>query len=136
MPIVTSTDPSQHQMLDPCLLGRPVHLLPQFARRLGEDLSGAMAAPVARRYWGPFQIDAIEFARAPQVAARWLGLATEYGAVAVAFERELLLGLLDCRYGRRGAAPAASAARDPAAERITSTEERLAVTLTEQLADV
>jgi flagellar motor switch protein FliM len=122
-------------MLDPCLLGRPVHLLPQFARRLGEDLSGAMAAPVARRYWGPFQVDAIEFARAPQqLAARWLGLATEYGTVAVAFERELLLGLLDCRYGRRGATPVA--ARDVAAERITATEERLAVTLTEQLADV
>jgi flagellar motor switch protein FliM len=123
-------------MLDPCLLGRPVHLLPQFARRLGEDLSGAIAAPVARRYWGPFQLDAIEFARAPQqqVATRWLGLATEYGVVAVAFERELLLGLLDCRYGRRGAAPVA--ARDPAAERVTATEERLAVTLTEQLADV
>jgi flagellar motor switch protein FliM len=122
-------------MLDPCLLGRPVHLLPQFARRLGEDLSGAIAAPVARRYWGPFQLDAIEFARAPQQgAARWLGLATEYGVVAVAFERELLLGLLDCRYGRRGATPLA--ARDPAAERVTATEERLAVTLTEQLADV
>jgi flagellar motor switch protein FliM len=122
-------------MLDPCLLGRPVHLLPQFARRLGEDLSGAMAAPVARRYWGPFQLDTIEFARAPQqLAARWLGLATEYGAVAVAFERELLLGLLDCRYGRRGATPVA--ARDAAAERITATEERLAVTLTEQLADM
>jgi flagellar motor switch protein FliM len=122
-------------MLDPCLLGRPVHLLPQFARRLGEDLSGAIAAPVARRYWGPFQLDAIEFARAPQhLAARWLGLATEYGAVAVAFERELLLGLLDCRYGGRGATPAAP--RDPAAERVTATEERLAVTLTEQLADV
>jgi flagellar motor switch protein FliM len=121
-------------MLDPCLLGRPVHLLPRFARRLGEDLSGAMAAPVARRYWGPFQLDAIEFARAPQVAARWLGLATEYGAVAVAFERELLLGLLDCRYGRSSATPAMT--RDPAAERVTATEERLAATLAAQLADV
>lgn len=136
MPIVTSADPSQHQVLDPCLLGRPVHLLPQFARRLGEDLSGAMAAPVARRYWGPFGLDAIAFARAPQLAARWLGLATEYGTVAVAFERELLLGLLDWRYGRRGAAPAAAPARDPATERVTATEERLAVTLAGQLADV
>jgi flagellar motor switch protein FliM len=120
-------------MLDPCLLGRPVHLLPRFARRLGEDLSAAMAAPVARRYWGSFQLEAIEFARAPQLATRWLGLDTEYGAVAVAFERELLLALLDCRYGRPGAA--AAPARDPAAERVTATEERLTVTLTGQLAD-
>jgi flagellar motor switch protein FliM len=135
MPIVTSTDPSQHQVLDPGLLGRPVHLLPQFARRLGEDLSGAMQAPVARRYWGPFQLDAIAFVRAPdEIAARWLGIATEYGSVAVAFERPLLLGLLDCRYGARGSAPAAAA--DASAVRITATEERLAVTLTQQLADV
>lgn len=133
MPIVTSTDPSQHQTLDPCLLGRPVHLLPRFARRLGDDLSAAMALPVARRYWGPFQIDAIEFARAPQLTARWLGLVTGYGAVAVAFERELLLALLDSRYGRPSAA--AVAARDSSTERVTATEERLAVTLTEQLAD-
>jgi flagellar motor switch protein FliM len=135
MPIVTSTNPSQHQLLDPCLLGRPVHLLPQFARRLGEDLSAVLQAPAARRYWGPFQPGAIEFTRAPQQgAARWLGVTTEYGALAVAFERELLLGLLDFRYGRPGAAPVP--ARATASVRITATEERLAATLTAQLADV
>jgi flagellar motor switch protein FliM len=135
MPIVTSTDPSQHQVLDPALLGRPVHLLPQFARRLGEDLAGAMQAPVARRYWGPFQLEAVAFMRAPeQGLLRWLGSATEYGTIAVAFDRPLLLGLLDCRYGARGSAPAP--APDIGAVRITATEERLAVTLTQQLADV
>jgi flagellar motor switch protein FliM len=122
-------------MLDPCLLGRPVHLLPQFARRLGEDLAAAMQAPGARRYWGPFQFDAIELVPGhPQAPARWVGTVTGHGAVAVAFERALLLGLLDCRYGRRGAPPAG--ARDPGAERITATEERLALTLAAQVAAV
>jgi flagellar motor switch protein FliM len=34
MPNATLDTSAQHQVLDPSLLGRPVHLLPQFAARL------------------------------------------------------------------------------------------------------
>jgi flagellar motor switch protein FliM len=121
-------------MLDPRLLGRPVHLLPRFAARLGEELAATMASPAWRRNWGAFRLDSIEFGRVPDAGPlRWLGVDSAQGAIAVAFERVLLLGLLDCRYGRRGAAPVA---RDPALERVTATEERLAVVLTQQVAEV
>jgi flagellar motor switch protein FliM len=52
----------------------------------------------------------------------------------VAFERRLLLGVLNRRYGRPGAAPAT--APELPAERVTSTEERLAGVLAQQLAGV
>ncbi|MFL6675697.1 MAG: FliM/FliN family flagellar motor switch protein [Massilia sp.] len=134
MPIVNQ-DQTQHQVLDPSLLGRPVHLLPRFAARLAEDLGAAMQAPGWRRNWSAFRLETVEFGRAPEAAAlRWLGVAGEHGTVAVAFERRLLLGLLNSRYGRHGgiALPAA----DAAVERVTATEERLAVVLTQQLAEL
>jgi flagellar motor switch protein FliM len=55
------------------------------------------------------------------------------GTVAVAFERGLLLTLLERRYGGRsaGATP-----RDPQTERVTATEERLGVVLTQQMVDL
>lgn len=135
MPIATQEQASQYQVLDPCLLGRPVHLLPQFAQQLGDDLARALAGGALRRYWGGFHLESVEFGRVPDGAAlRWFGVASAHGSVAVAFERQLLLGLLDWRYGRRSAAGAP--ARDPGAERVTATEERLVVVLTQQLVDV
>lgn len=123
------------QVLDPCLLGRPVHLLPKFAARLHEALGEAMASPAGRRYWGMYRLSNVTFERAPQQQGglRWLGLNDRFGLAAVAFERNLLLGLLEGRYARRSALSASAAPRDPAAERVTATEERLAATLTQQL---
>ena len=63
---------------------------------------------------------------------RWQGVAGRFGVAAVAFERFLLLGLLEGRYARR--APSQAGQRDLANERVTATEERLAATLTQQLA--
>lgn len=133
MTLPTSTGPARPaQVLDPRLLGRPVHLLPQFARRLGDALGAAMQAQ--RRYWGGCRIESVEFGRAPDDALlRWLGVAGPQGALSAAFERSLMLGLLDWRYGPRGAA---APARDPAAERVTATEQRLAAVLAQQLAEV
>ena len=127
------------QVLDPCLLGRPVHLLPGFAARLAEALGAAMASPGGRRYWGAFRLESLAFERAPDDRAlRWLGVSGPYGVAAVAFERSLLLDLLEGRYARRtpGSQGAANAAaqRDPGLERVTATEERLAVTLAQQVA--
>lgn len=120
------------QVLDPCLLGRPVHLLPTFAARLAEALGAAMGTPAGRRYWGAFRLASLAFERAPdQAGLRWLGVNGPYGLAAVAFERSLLLGLLHGRYARN---TPAQGQRDPATERVTATEERLAATLTQQLA--
>jgi flagellar motor switch protein FliM len=93
-----------------------------------------MAGPGGRRYWGAWRLADLAFERAPDDdGLRWLAVAGPLGSAAVAFERSLLLGLLEGRYGRKNAAP--SAPRDPSLERVTATEERLAATLTAQLAE-
>jgi flagellar motor switch protein FliM len=135
MPTGTKNPSSQHQVLDPCLLGRPVHLLPRFAASLAEELGAAMLSPAWRRNWAAFRIESVAFGRAPEAPGlRWLGVAGAHGTLSVAFERRLLLGLLTCRYGGRGAP--VLPAHDLAGERVTATEERLSVVLTQQIAEV
>ena len=128
---------ADYQVLDPSLLGRPVHLLPKFARRFADALGSVMAGPGGRRYWGAWRLAHLAFERAPEEdGLRWLAVSGPLGAAAVAFERNLLLGLLEGRYGRKkGPASVPAPARDPALERVTSTEERLAATLTAQLVE-
>jgi flagellar motor switch protein FliM len=135
MPTVIQDQSSQLQVLDPILLGRPVHLLPRFAAGLADALGTAMQSPAWRRNWAAFRLDSVAFGRAPEAPGlRWLGVSGGRGMVAVAFERRLLLALLSCRYGRR--AEAALPAHDLSGERVTATEDRLAVVLTQQLAEV
>lgn len=127
-----------YQVLDPSLLGRPVHLLPKFARRFADALGTAMGGPGGRRYWGAWRLVNLAFERAPDDdGLRWLAVAGPLGTAAVAFERSLLLSLLEGRYGRKNPSPSAapSAPRDPSLERVTATEERLAATLTAQLVE-
>lgn len=122
-----------HQVLDPSLLGRPVHLLPAFAAAFSDDLATMLGAPLWRRYWGGFVLHQVEFARAPEGGSlRWLGMDSGHGVSAVAFERALLVGLLEARYSKGQA----RLLRDPEGERITATEDRLALTLTQQLTEV
>jgi flagellar motor switch protein FliM len=133
MSIATSEPSVQHQVLDPALLGRPVHLLPQFAARLQDDLEAVMHGS-ARRYWAGWRLQSLEFGRAPQAdQLRWMAVAGALGTVSVSFERGLLLALLERRYGGRGAA---ATPRDPETERVTATEERLGVVLTQQMVDL
>jgi flagellar motor switch protein FliM len=120
-------------VLDPTLLGRPVHLLPSFAGTFAEDMTAMLSAPGWRRYWSSFELAQVAFERAPESGAlRWLSLGGPQGVAAVAFERALLVGLLEARYSGKGGKPL----RDPAGERVTATEERLALTLTQQLFEV
>ena len=133
MPTINTTAAAQqHQVLDPCLLGRPVHLLPQFAAQLADDLAAAMRVAGARRYWEAFQLLSVAFSRTPEpgVAGRWLGYASGAGGLAFSIGRPGLLSILNYRYGRRGQAP--TPAPDPASVKITATEERLAVVLGQQ----
>lgn len=135
MPFNNSTVQERpHQVLDPTLLGRPVHLLPAFAGAFAEDMTAMLSAPGWRRYWSSFELAQVAFERAPEGSAlRWLSMSGPHGVAAVAFERALLVGLLEARYSAKGPARPLS---DPAGERITATEERLAVTLTQQLFEV
>lgn len=96
-----------------------------------------MSSPGARRYWGAYRLEKLEFAPPPQDRSlRWLGVAGPYGLAAVSFERSLLLGLLEGRYARRTTVGGVAVQRDPAVERVTSTEERLAATLAQQLTNL
>ena len=129
----SSVQERPHQVLDPTLLGRPVHLLPSFAGTFAEDMTAMLSAPGWRRYWSSFELAQVAFERAPESSAlRWLSLGGPQGVAAVAFERALLVGLLEARYSGKGGKPL----RDPAGERVTATEERLALTLTQQLFEV
>lgn len=126
-----------HQVLDPCLLGRPVHLLPAFAAGLAEAIGSEMASPAGRRHWGAYRLEQLSFERAPeQPGLRWLGVSGHYGVASVAFERNLLLGLLEGRYARRQPTLSAASQQSPVLERVTATEERLAATLAQQLASL
>ena len=125
----------RYEVLDPCLLGRPVHRLPEFAAQLREDLAQSMRLNVHRRYWGTCQVDDVTFSRldGSEARQRWLGFASTSGQLGFAMERKLLLSLLNFRYGR---ATRAEAAVDEQAVRVTATEERLAVVLGQQLASI
>jgi flagellar motor switch protein FliM len=137
MPIVNTANAEQHPVLDPRLLGRPVHLLPQFAVRLQDDFEVLMQGS-ARRYWAGWRLETVEFGRAPQAEnLRWMAATGLLGTVSVAFERGLLLTLLERRYGGRGAgATQQGAQKERQIERVTATEDRLSVVLTQQMIDV
>jgi len=136
MPTNNIDTAAQHQVLDPRLLGRPVHLLPQFALRLQDDLEALMQGS-ARRYWAGWHIEAVEFGRAPQQETlRWMGATSLLGTVSVAFERGLLLTLLERRYGGRGAGATQQNQQNQKIQRVTATEERLSVVLTQQMIDL
>ncbi len=126
---------AQYEVLDPCLLGRPVHRLPEFAAQLREDLTQSMRLNMHRRYWGSFQVDDVVFSRldGSEARQRWLGFASPAGQLGFAMERKLLLSVLNYRYGR---ATRAEAAMDEQAVRVTATEERLAVVLGQQMASI
>lgn len=129
-----------HQVLDPTLLGRPVHLLPTFAAQLRDDLAQALRLPGNRRNWGPFHVESAAFARAGAKlpGQRWLRCVAAVGVLGFRVERSLLLAVLNHRYGQNAAVAApddAPAVKAPE-PRVTATEERLALSLGQQLAAV
>lgn len=131
--ITTKTDQTlRHQVLDSCLLGRPVHLLHVFGAQLRDDLASGLRLPMSRRYWGNFQIDDVSLSRVDNEdnSNRWLAFASPAGQAGFSLDRQILLHVLNYRYGRAGTK---SVAADPATVRVTATEERLSVVLGQQL---
>ncbi|HTN67460.1 MAG TPA: FliM/FliN family flagellar motor C-terminal domain-containing protein [Burkholderiaceae bacterium] len=116
--------------LDPCLLGRPVHLLGNFATRFREDLALALRSNQNRRYWSAFEVTDVGLDRREchEGSERWIGYTSNGRQLGFAIERHMLLKILDQRYGRRDEQAQATV---PA--RVTATEERLAVRLGQQL---
>jgi flagellar motor switch protein FliM len=129
------TKQTPHQVLDPCLLGRPVHLLHIFAAQLRDDLAQSMRLNMNRRYWGGFRVEDVVFNRLEdnEIRSRWLSFAAPAGHIAFSLERKVLLSVLNYRYGSAKAADTATAV-DEDSVRVTATEERLAVVLGQQLA--
>lgn len=132
MTMLTTTAP--HQVLDPSLLGRPVHRLPQFAAQLRDDLVAALRLPASRRYWSGTEVEQVGFSQltGTEPHTRWQHYAAGGGVISFAIERTLLLAVLDQRYG----AARASEPVDETKVRVTATEERLGVALGQQLAYV
>lgn len=135
---MTTTKQTQHQVLDPSLLGRPVHLLPIFAAQLRDDLAQSMRLNMNRRYWGGFQVQDVGFSRLEgnEIRSRWLSFAAPAGQIAFSLERKVLLSVLNYRYGSGAKSEAkteAAPAVDESTVRVTATEERLAVVLGQQL---
>ncbi len=132
--MTTMKQTAPYQVLDPCLLGRPVHLLHIFAAQLRDDLAQAMRLNMNRRYWGAFHVEDVVFSRLEghEPRTRWLSFAAPAGNIAFSLERKVLLSVLNFRYGRNKNEAAAPV--DERAVRVTATEERLAVVLGQQLA--
>ncbi|QBE65655.1 FliM/FliN family flagellar motor switch protein [Pseudoduganella lutea] len=133
--MTTLTTTAPHQVLDPSLLGRPVHRLPQFAAQLRDDLIAALRHPASRRYWGGTEVEHVGFSQltGSEPRMRWQYFAAGEGVIAFAIERPVLLSALDQRYGAgKGATPAPDATQ----VRVTATEERLGVALGQQLSHV
>ncbi len=129
----SSTKAAAPLVLDPALLGRPVHRLPQFAAQLRDDLAVALRQGANRRYWGAFAVEAVDVARLDgnERRTRWLHFTGAGGVLAFSLERKVLLQVLNNRYGRgKGSEPAV----DEALVKVTATEERLAVVLGQQIA--
>lgn len=118
-----------HPVLDARTLGRPVHLLAPFARKFGADLSDLLRQGMNQRYGTRLAVAEARMVHRPASAApRWQVYGMPQGRMGVAMERELLLRLLQCRYGvRSGEAP------DPATIPLTATEDRLARRLGEDI---
>lgn len=128
----------QHRVLDPRLLGRPVHLLQDFTQRLKADLSEVFIGSLNRRYRATFQIGDVSLVRtdASQKTedARWLTLAAHVGRIGFCMDRKVLMTVLQYRYGLQDVRGKEDVRPDdPPA---TATEERLATTLGLQLVNI
>jgi flagellar motor switch protein FliM len=137
--------PRHDGALDHRTLGRPVHLLGKFTGQIRDDLSQLLHEHFNRRYRARFEIEALEFERAlsdemaPPGLKRWLTLGARFGRINVALDRNLLLCILAYRYGTKETTPVAAVEPEQAEDNgvpQTATEERLAVRLALQLADV
>ncbi|WP_240669195.1 FliM/FliN family flagellar motor C-terminal domain-containing protein [Dyella sp. M7H15-1] len=101
----SSTAERRHQVLDPCTLGRPFHLLEDFNQRLGRQLDRHLAGRFNHRHGAGFVINHVAIGSyvAGQGDASWRTYITPAGTLSVRLERRLLLAMLGYHYGDKGA---------------------------------
>jgi flagellar motor switch protein FliM len=126
--------PAEHRRLDPRTLGRPVHLLHNFVGPFRDDLAEVFRTTLNRRYRASFELGEVSLDRLSAVPerCRWRCHADRLGRIGFAIERQLLLCILDYRYGASETTSAGESADQRADPRETATEERLAAMLGRQ----
>lgn len=118
--------------LDPCTLGRPVHLLGRFTNALHDEVTECLRVQFNRPYRAAFEAGPVTMARqaAPGPQWRWLRVGHADGPLGFAIDRRLLLCILGYRYGTT------TLAAESGEEPETATEERLAALLGRYFADL
>lgn len=135
-----------HPVLDPRSLGRPVHRLDTFTRRLQADLDEVFILGLNRRYRAGFVLRNVRIDRTAAVEAvgvapvpatpqpRWQSLVSEVGRIGFSIDRPLLMTVLNYRYGLHEGSNDGRSADEPLAPE-TTTEARLSTMLALQWAN-
>jgi flagellar motor switch protein FliM len=95
-------NPDQHyRKLDPCTLGRPIHLLPDFAAKALEDFVELFRLGLNRRYGAGFQVVAANMHPLGEEMAGpgWRLYESHGGYFCCKVERNIVLSALSYRYG-------------------------------------
>jgi flagellar motor switch protein FliM len=125
-----------YRKLDPCTLGRPIHLLPDFAAKVLEDFGELFRGGLNRRYSASFQAIAADIrALGDEMAGPGWRLYEERGGYfSCKVDREIVLSALNYRYGlsSSGQAGQVEALTDIPE---TTTEERMAGMLCKQFVE-
>jgi flagellar motor switch protein FliM len=126
---------SMPSVLDTRTLGRPVHLLPGFASKLGDDLAGLFLAQLNRRYRASFSVGEVtirhtDHAGSHPLPTRWQVYASDIGRMGVALDHRIVKTVFSYRYGLHHEIAASSGDKSPVqAPAYSQTEERLAASL-------
>ncbi|WP_434634424.1 FliM/FliN family flagellar motor switch protein [Chromobacterium sp. CV08] len=123
--IVAPEEGARLQALDLRTLGRPIHLLPLFDRALQQELGDFLDRELNRRYRASFHIAALRQLPPPADERRWRWHALGDWRLGSHFDRSLLLGILDYRFG--------AAVQSDETPDETETERRLGRNLAERL---
>lgn len=99
--IISPTLGAAMPVLNPCELGRPVHLLGRLCQRAHTDLSSALDTHFAPRQGPRLCLGELEHLRTSTALreARWIAFDTPIGRIGFAAERPVVLALLACRHG-------------------------------------
>ncbi|HET9641931.1 MAG TPA: FliM/FliN family flagellar motor C-terminal domain-containing protein [Burkholderiaceae bacterium] len=120
------------QTLDSRTLGRPVHLLPRFCEELKLGLDVLLRTLLHRRHAAVFHVSSVTMSPFDDALnrRRWLTCDSSVGRLACSLDRRIVLAALAYRFGLMNQD---QAALDDESSRETATEERLTVSLSQQL---
>ncbi|WP_051079115.1 FliM/FliN family flagellar motor switch protein [Methyloversatilis thermotolerans] len=119
--------------LEVSALGRPVHKLGAFAQLLRKDMAELLRRGLNKRYRAAFEVESATLTASCErpEGVRWSGFTSAVGRISFAAERPLVLTVLGYRYGLIKTTD--PAAKSISAGRETATEERVALSLGEDM---